>query len=500
MKRTKIGLVLSLATVLSLASCTIEFSNPFNVGIYASNSEEVFANGKSYFQNIMSNKGMETMPSIGNSKMLVVPIVFANDIYQTISDSVDWNDVRNDINTCFFGTSADTNYWESVSSFYNKSSYGNLNLTGTVGDFVYVDNSVSQYQKEINDGDKKVTDITNSFLEQAYSQYFENGNLNYTDYDSDNDGYIDDVFLVYCSPYNPNDSTNLLWAYTYWDTNATAKHVKTYSWASYNFMKEGTNTGIDAHTFIHETGHAMGLDDYYSYDDGNTREPLGRLDMMDFNILDHNAFSKYNLGWITPVVADYNKTYALKPFQDSGDALILANNFNGTCFDEFLIISYYTPTGLNALDSSTAYAGFPIKGFEQPGIKVIHVDQRLGKFTYSDTRKAFLWDGGHEDNPSDEKMDDAFYEVLNSNTKSYCYENDSFALASLVQASGQTNLMDDIADSRIASDDDLFTTTSKQLGDTVFPNFTFDDSTTVPAKMNITSLDSNGATITFTQK
>lgn len=499
MKKGILCFSLSVAACLILTSCSIDFDNPFDVGKYAENSEEVYKNGTSYFQNIMSNKGMETMPSVGSPQMVVVPVVFGSD--SEISNSTQQGqDIISDINTCFFGSSEDTNYWESVNSFYEKSSYGKLNISGIVGDFVYSDYSASEYQNQIKSGSISVTDVTNSLLEKAYDQYFVDGDLDYTNFDSDSDGYVDAFSLVYCTPYDPTDTTSLLWAYTYWDSNSEYSHLKTYSWASYYFMKEGTDSGIDAHTFIHETGHTMGLDDYYSYDSGNPREPLGQLDMMDYNILDHNALSKYNLGWITPTVVNYNQTYEIDPFQDSGDALILANNFNGTCFDEFLIITYYTPTGLNQLDSSTAYSDYSITGFDEPGIKVIHVDQRLGKFTYNSSLGAYYWNLVYVNNPSDEPQENAFYDIISSNTASYCYDSEDFALASLVQASGETNLMSDNSSNRTASNDDLFDEDSYQLGKTVFSDFTFDDGTSLPASMEVTSLSSSGATISFQKK
>ena len=44
-----------------------------------------------------------------------------------------------------------------------------------------------------------------------------------------------------------------------------------YCFASMDFMFEGYGkTGLDAHTYIHETGHAMGLNDYYSEFAGST--------------------------------------------------------------------------------------------------------------------------------------------------------------------------------------------------------------------------------------
>jgi len=505
MKHKHLALLLSASSLLVLTSCSA-FDNPFNVDstFVDTNSKEVFANGENYFQNIVTNTGRETMPSTGNSKIVVVPVVFENDMNLITKTSDAGQKIKSDINTAFFGSSEDTNYWESVSSFYKKSSYDQLNLSGIVGDFVYTTKTSSELQSSISKNDTTVTDVTNSILEAAYTQYFIDGDLNYTDYDSDEDGYIDDFALIYCSPYDSSDQTSLLWAYTFWDQHASSEiHAKTYSWMSYSFMYDGTDDGLDAHTFIHETGHTMGLDDYYSYDATSTstaREPLGKLDMMDYNILDHNSFSKYCYGWITPTVVDFNETYTIKPFQDGGDSLILANNFNGTCFDEYLIISYYTPTGLNELDATNKYSNYNFTGYDTPGIKVIHVDQRLGAFKQNSTTKNYTWDGVYVNNPSDEPKNDVVYDVISSNTASFCYDSENFALASLVQASGSTDLMSAESTDHTADSSDLFTTKTAQLGVTTFPSFTFNDLTTIPASMTVTSLNSEEATIQFSPR
>jgi M6 family metalloprotease-like protein len=47
----------------------------------------------------------------------------------------------------------------------------------------------------------------------------------------------------------------------------------------------------------------LGLPDYYDYDDTTgPKGGVGGWDMMDYNGGDHNAFSKYLLGWIDPLV------------------------------------------------------------------------------------------------------------------------------------------------------------------------------------------------------
>ena len=67
------------------------------------------------------------------------------------------------------------------------------------------------------------------------------------------------------------------WAYQYYWNRAPWNENKengrpvfnTYAWASYEFIREDSNyneTRPAAHTYIHETGHMFGLDDYYDYD------------------------------------------------------------------------------------------------------------------------------------------------------------------------------------------------------------------------------------------
>jgi hypothetical protein len=134
------------------------------------------------------------------------------------------------------------------------------------------------------------------------------------------------------------------------------------------------NNQIDASTIIHETGHKLGLEDYYDYasDDGSNNEwGLGGADMMDSTVGDHNPFSKLLLGWIQPKVVTESMDLILDPFSTSGDAYIITDDWNGSLFDEYIIAMYYTPTGL--------YQGFDDFFFDgQSGLILYHVDARLG--------------------------------------------------------------------------------------------------------------------------
>lgn len=524
MNKKKISALVLLTALLPLSSC---LANPFAGSLinyssatentpasiktsFADNKTEPFTNGTSYFKNIVSGTGRYSPQTTGNIRLLVVPVVFQEDEATYTSSTSAGQTALANLNTTFFGTSSSTNYWESVSSYYKKSSYGKLNISGTVANFVYTSKTLAYYSALLSS--KKVsssTTITDGLAEGIYDNLFTGTSPKYkvSDYDGDNDGVIDLFWMVYMSPYD--SQSDLLWAYTYWDTSSSYSSLANYSWASYAFMYEGVASGsnaVDAHTYIHESGHQMGLDDYYSYDSSvnssthrYARAPLGGADMMDYNIVDHCSFSKYCLGWVTPLVGEKDHTYTLKPFESSGDCLIIAKDFNGTCFDEYFIVEYYTPTGLNLLDSTIKYATNSFKGLSEAGIRILHVDQRLGKVSYNRTLGGWVWDGRYYDNVSPLASSSSEYTIISSNTKEYCYDSSSYALVSLVQASGNTNLMQEKdPHTNHAVNADLFTPLSNVFGKDIFSSSTkADEGWGLDCYLSIDSLTTSGASVTL---
>ena len=186
-----------------------------------------------------------------------------------------------------------------------------------------------------------------------------------------------------------------LWAYCYWlsnQANKTSPAAKTFFWASYDFMydestaytktgKSSYGTGdcshcnVDAHTFIHEMGHVLGLEDYYDY---HTTQlcPGGGFSMQDWNMGGHDPYSVMAYGWADPYIPTATTTITLNDFQSSHDVILLANHTVDSPFDEYLLIEYYTPTGLNELDSKYDYARYD-HGPNTAGIRVWHIDGRL---------------------------------------------------------------------------------------------------------------------------
>lgn len=378
-------------------------------------------------EDIYNAQGLPVLPSLGTVKALVVPINFSD------KTAFDRNDL-NAIDVAFNGENADktNSYWESVASYYKKSSYDKLDLSFTICDAITSPITSTEFVQRESTSDASGVKV---ILDYIYNKLtLENNNINLKNYDVNKDGYVDGLWLIYniddtYEVYNRNN----FWAYTYWNVadNVTPSVNKPQFGVFANcaniFLYQDSPLGYDAHTLIHETGHMFGLDDYYTYDQNVNVSSLGGLDMMDLNIGDHNAFSKIILGWVDPKVINIkNTSITLNSFAETGECLLISNSFNDSPFNEYYLVEFYTNTNLNYLDSMHNYgADFYINPYNRlydyEGVKILHVDARLLK--YLDLNEYYINNGTIKDLPSFPKYYPV-YTIATSNTASYSYKYD----------------------------------------------------------------------------
>ena len=428
MKKNRLLMILMpLITLVSLSSCNIIISINSSDGSEEQDTSVTLSMPGYAGQQItlpMLNKASDivSLDSTGNQNILVLPICFSDFPLTTLS--LNEKEVTENIRKLFFGSKDETG-WESLSSYYQTSSYNKLNLSGEVAPIYTLDKTLLEICNLT--GADPSYDPTYYIVNKASENFKNTYEGDITKFDQNKDGYFDAIWMVYLNPYFNNKTesryrdwykkdfirwtkikeklSDLLWAYTYWQydnadlANPSSPVPFVYSWASYDFMFDGDymdeegNHLVDGHTFIHETGHLLGLDDYYNYnydDDGTA--PIGATDMMDNNIGDHNPYSKYLLNWLTPRYVEKEGEYTLTPFTNNGDCLLMPLNssFNDSPFDEYLMFEYYTPDKLNYLDSITAYDDGP-KMIDQPGVRVYHVDSRLVKYVYSRVNGTYMF-------------------------------------------------------------------------------------------------------------
>ncbi len=326
------------------------------------------------------------LPSTGNVTALVVPIKFSDtEIKQTQLDN---------LNLAFNGTADDTG-WESVKSYYYKSSYEKLNLSFDIAGVNLIgDNSTSldyftaskpstwyeqqtttdQYGNEYKNGD-------NLLLHEVLKYYESRLDLN--KYDTNGDGYIDAVYLIYSAEVD-FEQADFWWAFVTWNFDETTYDglgAYYYMFTGLDFMTDALDSyhgmTINAETYIHETGHLLGLDDYYDYETSKgSNLGLGGADMMDWNNGDHGAYSKIMLGWMTPQIivpsaTNPTTTVTIKSLQEKGDAILIPLNFNNSYFCEYLLVDLYSNKGLN--EAASKMTNTIMYDGAEYGVRIYHV-------------------------------------------------------------------------------------------------------------------------------
>lgn len=323
------------------------------------------------------------LPSKGDVPLLVVPVITPGS--QNKATEENWNK----INKAFFGNSNELGF-ESVRSYYAQSSYGQLNLIGGVTNY-FDPSSIDDTYSTIGGYDtQSIMNLPQLALNWAKKTY----SIDITKYDSDKDGCVDGIWMIYLNSYS-SSSADTWWAFTSTTLNTNASLEKpianNFAWASIDFINgtfsknDSENEDCDAHVLIHETGHMLGLSDYYTYGKDQNYSPLGTIDMMSQNLIDHNPYSKLLLGWVTPYIATGTGEILL-PSDQEKDAVIVfpydgkkyqkkEGKIQFNVFDEYLVLDYYTYKNLNSHD----YQAYSAKTIRENGARIYHVDHRLCK-------------------------------------------------------------------------------------------------------------------------
>lgn len=262
--------------------------------------------------------------------------------------------------------------YQSVSSFYYNSSYGKLNMSFDVVDWVRMPYKSTYYENMKPREYKGDAPGASAIILQALS-YLED-KIDLTKYDNNDDGIIDCLYIIYSTAIDADSS--LWWAFQYsvYENNLfDGLYAGNYVFAGYEWCIETANNNKRYPlTYIHETAHLLGLDDYYDYDNetGYNKGGLGGADMMDYNMGDHNPFSKMALGWIDkpirPKPTTDPITITIDRFDIDGDVIMICEDYDSYAgiFQDYFLIVYIDPT---------SYLNNATLPYDNPGIKVYRI-------------------------------------------------------------------------------------------------------------------------------
>jgi len=300
------------------------------------------------------------LPSDGSPRVLTLLIAFEDLLGYTDPLVVDDR---------LYGNGESSAYpYESMTNFYRRSSYGLLDIAGsTLGWYT------TPYPR---------SEVVESYvgrqalIKEVFTHYDTEGH-DFSQYDNDGDGVIDYLVIVWTGAHG--EWASFWWGYqtSFWNDNFEVDGVQigTYSWQWENYDWPGE---FDPEVVIHETGHALGLPDYYDYDDAiGPRGGVGGLDQMDGNLGDHNAFSKWVLGWLTPEICnEASHQLLLAPNDETPEATVLMHGNPVTDpYAEYFMVQHRRRQGNDA-------------EIPNDGLLIWHLDARLddsGDFLYDNS-------------------------------------------------------------------------------------------------------------------
>ena len=188
--------------------------------------------------------------------------------------------------------------------------------------------------------------------------------INWADYDSDSDGYVDFVYVIYAGKGQADGGTSE----TIWPHNWSVESARQSGYCTYtatqckvggkkldNYAMSGEISGSSLGgigTLCHEFGHVMGLPDLYDTDYGTNYE--NNLTPNDWNIMDGGSYNadghcppnydpwqKYFFGWHTPInlgnegqvlTLQANGTTGYQAYQINASGTQQNYNQSGVCY------------------------------------------------------------------------------------------------------------------------------------------------------------------------
>ena len=255
-------------------------------------------------------------------------------------------------------------HYGSVHDYFLAQSYGQFDLTFDVVGPVTVSQNMAYYGAPSGDDNdsypaKMVIEAINLVDDSA---------INFADYDWDNDGYVDQVYVIYAGYGEASGaSENTIWPHE-WDLDSAeyygdgtgslkkdGKWINTYACSNELDGKEGTKLdGIG--TMCHEFSHCLGLPDFYDTEGSNFG--MDSWSIMDYGCYNsdgcipcgYTAYERMFAGWLTPTELDEPATITGMP--DINDqstsgapkAYIIYNKANS---NEFYTLQNIQQTGWN---------------------------------------------------------------------------------------------------------------------------------------------------------
>lgn len=229
--------------------------------------------------------------------------------------------------------------FNNLKEYYQRSSYGTLNITGNVHGWY-----TAQHERHYYGTSDGVQELVLEAL-----KHFDQ-DIDYGDYDANGDGIIDLIYIHYAGGNEGSNSPWWSWASSF-DPVFIAGSLDGLGYSRFaylydNYASDESNSEYIS-TMIHETGHLLGAGDYYDRESGNMFLNNGgtfSFDMMDNKSGDHNSFTKLIYGWIKDptIITASTENITLSSYGSEASAAIIYPDQGN--LNEFFLVEYITET------------------------------------------------------------------------------------------------------------------------------------------------------------
>jgi M6 family metalloprotease-like protein len=322
----------------------------------------------------------------GTKKNLVIPMRFSDHAGRVLPSVEDLNILFNSD-----GNDATLAPTGSVKKVFQDSSYGLLTLDSDIAPWV----QLSQTEAYYANGNRGLTAKTHLAMKEALEYLDANNLVNFDDYDSDGDNLIDSICFLhsgYAAEWggNSGDGANFMnriwshkWAMFSFRSPADAPSTGFHSSSGvrvYNYHISPALWGTSGNAIgrigviAHETGHFLGIPDLYDTGGAVAGSGIGSWGLManswGFNGNQHcppamSAWTKIQLGWLTPQEITSGGTMTLQPSYYNDDVIKISEGYPE---NEYLLIEYRKPTP----------DGFEYCMPGSGGLAVWHIDDAAG--------------------------------------------------------------------------------------------------------------------------
>jgi M6 family metalloprotease-like protein len=341
-----------------------------------------------------ANQPRKAYPLNGSPKALVILANFSDNAFSVSSPQTSF---QNLVTQPGYSANGGTG---SARDYFMASTYGKFAPNFIVVGPVTLPKTLSYYGT--NSGGTAGNDVYPAQMIVDACAAADAAGLDFTQFDTDNDGYVDNVFVYYAG-YNEAEggAANTIWPHRWSISDAgittgitfDGKKIKDYSCTSELKGNTGTNMcGVG--TFCHEFGHVLGLPDYYDTS-GTQSNTVATWEIMDYGPYlnggntppSYSAWDRFFLGYLTPQQLSTPIDVTLQPLylgtttvaNTDGQAYLIAassSNMNGASPSpaEFFLVEYRKHSGWDTYLGQDVNSIGTTNGIPSDGMCIWHID------------------------------------------------------------------------------------------------------------------------------